>query len=82
MELTIKSKKLGKTITFSRPGTGYIYADLNGNSGTLGKQLCEGGGTMGSTLSYSGEDEKEFAAICRRWYRAYAADQIEWATDK
>lgn len=71
MLLTIKSRKLGRTITFSRPGSSYIYADLNGQSGTLGKQICQGGSTMGSTISYSGDDQEEFEAICRRWYRAY-----------
>lgn len=71
MELTIHSRKLGRAITFSRPGSSSIYADLNGQPGTLGKQICRGGSTTGSTLSYSGEDQAEFEAICRRWYRAY-----------
>ena len=71
MNLQIKSEKLGKTITFSRPGSSYIYADLNGQAGTLGNQICSGGKTTGSTISYDGSDEAEFAAICRRWYRAH-----------
>lgn len=71
MELKIKSRKLGRTITFSRPGSSYIFADLNGKPGTLGCQICSGGGTMGSTLSYDGDDQERFAAICRRWYRAH-----------
>lgn len=72
MKLTIKSRKLNCEITFSRPGKSYIFADLNGESGTLGYQICEGGRTMGSTLSYDGDDQAEFEAICRRWYRAYS----------
>lgn len=71
MEMQIRSRKLGRTLTFSRPGYSYIYADLNGQPGTLGKQICRGGSTMGITLSYAGEDQAEFEAICRRWYRAY-----------
>lgn len=71
MELKINSRKLGRTIIFSRPGSSYIYADLNGKSGTLGCQICSGGGTMGSTLSYDGDDQAQFEAICRRWYRAH-----------
>lgn len=71
MELKIKSLKLGRTITFSRPSLGYIYADLNGHSGTLGRQICRGGKTFGSALFYSGDDQAEFESICRRWYRAY-----------
>lgn len=70
-DVQIKSRKLGRTITFSRPGSSYIYADLNGQPGTMGKQICRGGGTMGSTLSYDGDDQEQFEAICRRWYRAH-----------
>ena len=82
MELTITSRKLGRTITFSIPGSSYIYADLNGQPGCLGQQVCQGGRTAGSTLSYSGDDYARFEAICRRWYRAYlrteSQDQCPW----
>lgn len=71
MEIRIKSRKTGEVFNFSRPGREYIFCDLNGQSGTLGKQICRGGKTTGSTLSYSGDDEAEFARICRNWYRAY-----------
>jgi len=71
MQMQIRSSKLGKTITFSRPGGAYIFADMNGQPGTLGKQICVGGGMMGSTISYTGDSTDQFAAICRRWYRAY-----------
>lgn len=71
MKMQIRSRKLGRTITFSRPGPSYIWADLNGQPGRLGCQICHGGGTMGPTLSYSGDDLAQFAAVCRRWYRAY-----------
>ena len=71
MELKIKSRIIGSTITFTRPGSDYIYADINGKPGTLGCQICSGGGTSGSTLSYSGNDQTQFETICRRWYRAH-----------
>ena len=76
MELTVKSRKLNADITFSRPDGYYIFASLNGQPGTLGKQICKGGRTMGSTIGYSGEDQKEFEMICRRWYKAYIRDNI------
>ena len=75
MELTINSRILGQSITFSRPGRSYIYADLNGQPGTLGSQICSGGSTMGGTLGYFGDDLAVFARICRRWYRAYVRTQ-------
>ena len=71
MKMEIKSRKLGKTITFSRPGREYVFADLNGQAGARGKQICHGGGIMGSTIQYRGKDQSEFDAICRRWYRAH-----------
>lgn len=77
MQLTIKSRKLNREITFSRPGKGYIFADLNGKSGTLGNQICHGGGTMGSTISYSGDDQSQFETICRRWYRSFISVHSE-----
>lgn len=75
MEITIKSRKLGRVITFSRPGASYIYVDLNGQQGTLGTQICDGGRLSGSTIGYSGKDQEEFAKICRKWYRAYIRNE-------
>lgn len=69
--MIIKSKKLGTTLEFSRPGGGYIYVDLNGQPGTLGKQICYGGNLMGVTISYSGDDDAVFDKICRSWYKSY-----------
>jgi hypothetical protein len=71
MNLTIESRILGKSITFSRPGSGYIYADLNGSAGTLGNQICEGGSTSGSTITYRGDDREVFNKKCRNWYKSY-----------
>ena len=75
MQLTIKSRKLGKEITFSRAGSYYIYVDLNGQPGCLGRQICEGGSLMGDTLGYQGESKERFEAICRRWYKAYIRNE-------
>lgn len=71
MKLNLNSKALGKIITFSRPGSSYVYADFNGQPGTLGNQICHGGGMMGSTITYDGSEQAEFEKICRNWFRAY-----------
>lgn len=71
MKLTIQSKKLGRPLTFSRPGESYIFVDINGYPGTLGKQICKGGDTIGNTIEYSGSDYSEFKRICQNWYRLY-----------
>lgn len=75
MELTIKSRKLGHDVTFSRPGSHYIYVDLNGEPGTLGNQICGGGHLMGSAIGYSGDDLEQFKKICRRWFKAYIREE-------
>lgn len=77
MRITINTRNHGK-VTFSRPGGVYIFTDLlNGQPGTLGHQICEGGHLGGSTITYEGDDENEFAEICRKWWRNYLRHQRE-----
>ena len=71
LEKTIKSRKLGRDVTFSIPGDRYIYADLNGESGTLGEQICYGGELSGTTLIYEGEEANEFGRICQNWLNTH-----------
>ena len=66
--LTINSRKLGRPVTFSQPGKNYVYVDLNGKPGTLGLQICEGGGFSGVTIMAS---SKSFERRCRSWFAAY-----------
>lgn len=76
MKLAIRNQKLGRKITFSRPGSHYIFLDTNRQPGTLGHQPTD----HGSTLTYSGDDQGEFEKICRAWYRRHKAD-LEAALD-
>ena len=71
MQHILYSRRLQRSLTFSRPGRHYIYLDLNGQPGTLGQQICDGGRLLGPTLTYSGEDAEAFRRICQRWYRRY-----------
>lgn len=73
MEMTIKSRRLKRDVTFSRPGSGYIFCDMGHPPlvGSLGAQICDGGRISGSTISYPGDDPEAFEAICRTWWRAY-----------
>lgn len=77
MKFTINSKKIRKLVEFSRPGSSYLFVDLNGQSGTLGKQICYGGSFMGDTLAYSGEDEDRFKRICKNWWRQYLQEEFK-----
>jgi hypothetical protein len=76
MHVTIKSKCYGE-LTFSRPGSHYIYCDMGvaRDHGTLGQQICKGGGLTGSTIMYTGDDEQELRKICRNWLRARARSE-------
>ena len=71
MTYTINSRKLNKEVTFSIPGTYYIYVDLNGRSGTLGDQICAGGELLGLTIGYGGSDPRTFEKICKAWFKKY-----------
>jgi len=78
MEYIINSRKLKKEITFSRPGHTYIYVNLNGKPGTLGRQICDHGRLSGSTSSYRGEDIQQFRNICHKWWREYLRKDKNW----
>lgn len=78
MEYTIKSRKLNRKITFSRPSSHYIYVDLNNHSGTLSHQICKGGELSGSPLGISGNKydsqvQKRFERLCKSWWKQYRA---------
>lgn len=72
LRFTLKSRKLGHDVTFSRPGKHYVFLDQTADQsrpGTMGAQICDGGGFHGNTIMFSGDDEARFAATCRRWWR-------------
>ncbi|MFK4751455.1 hypothetical protein [Oceanobacter antarcticus] len=81
MKFSIKSRKIQQILTFSRPGNGYIFVDINSREGTLGSQICHGGRFMGSTITYFGDDQAEFEKICRNWYRKFLAENGEMYAD-
>lgn len=54
---------------FWAPDTGgYVRLESDDKTGVFGRQICAGGGFLGSTLSCS---PASFDQVCRRWYRAY-----------
>jgi len=67
MEMTIKSKILNESFTFTAPiSGGYIWLETK-----LGpKQICSGGGFAGSTISTS-DNKTAFKNKCRKWYKQY-----------
>jgi hypothetical protein len=75
MRTTIKSRKTGETFDFWAPDNGgYVRLESDGREGTLGYQICSGGGFTGSTISCT---QDSFKTDCRRWYRSYTRNIIQ-----
>ena len=71
--LTINSRKLGREYTFYMPPSGgYVRLENGSNHGTLGTQICYGGGFRGNTIPCA--TDAEFREECRRWYRQHMSD--------
>lgn len=66
MRFTINSTKVGEREFFMPDNGGYIRVVTNERPGTLGKQICRGGGFMGNTLTATPEN---FEDVCRRWHK-------------
>lgn len=78
MRLTIKSKVLAREFEFWAPDNGgYVRLEDGANHGTLGTQICYGGGFRGQTVSV--DDKAEFERECRAWYRQHLVDAREFA---
>ena len=70
---TINTRKHGEIKFVARDNGGYVR--VYGNKWD-GKQPCEGGGFMGSTLM---ADERTLEAKSRKWWKAFLASQREFA---
>lgn len=70
MRLTITPRAAGAAPLhfFCPDGGGYVRLESPDRPGTLGRQICHGGNLTGSTITAN--DESDFRAECRRWYRA------------
>ena len=67
MDKLIKSRKLKQEFHFWMPSEGgYVWL----GNGTLGRQLCAGGGFVGATLTATPDT---FDKVCRKWYRQHIA---------
>lgn len=67
----------GDEWTFSRPGGGYVYCDFGraSQTGTLGKQLCYGGGLRGNTV-YE-KDDAAFERETKKWLATWRRDNAD-----
>ena len=70
---TINTREHGQATFFVRDSatagnSGYVYLESAGNSGTLGKQICEGGDFSGETLTATVES---LPKVARNWHRKH-----------
>lgn len=73
---TIKTRTNGTLDFFCPDNGGYIRLDGRGaNHGSMGRQICAGGGFGGSTLTAT---PATLEAVARRWYTAFRADQRKY----
>lgn len=78
MRLTIVPKKyteFGNFDFWMPENGGYIYLESKGHEGTTGRQICDGGGFMGNTLS--GCNRAHFEYVCRLWYRQFIRETVK-----
>lgn len=69
MRITIKTQS-GRELEFSIPGKEYVRFNHDGKSpGTLGKQICYGGGFIGATVSVTNKTEQALRAAAHLWIR-------------
>lgn len=76
--ITIKSRTFGPKTFWMPDNGGYVRLESDGKPGTLGKQICYGGGFRGNTVSSSPET---FEADVRKWWRAYRKSECQFAND-
>ena len=62
--ITINTRDAGKLEFWVRDEGGYVRLESDGKTGTLGRQICDGGGFMGSTIM---ADAETLAKVARRW---------------
>lgn len=83
MRFTIKSRKHGdqdfwannKEPLFGRVQSAYVFLEDKG-PGTLGSQICEGGGFRGDTVTCNGTPEG-LEKAARQWWRQYLRNERE-----
>lgn len=69
---TIKTKNHGDKTFFVPAGGGYVRLEDGRNHGTLGKQICYGGGFHGNTVTAS---EADLPAVARKWWAQYLKNE-------
>lgn len=69
---TIKTRKHGDKTFFVPDQGGYVRLEMGQNHGTLGRQICHGGGFRGNTITAQ-PDTLEVEA--RRWWRQHLRNE-------
>ena len=73
---TIKTRNHGAKSFFVPDNGGYVRLEDTGtNHGTLGRQICYGGGFYGNTVT---ADAGSLERKARRWWRQHLASERNW----
>lgn len=68
MRFTMKTRDYGTLEFFAPRNGGYVRLESDGKPGTLGQQICNGGGFLGNTIS-CGPTEESLSRVARAWQR-------------
>lgn len=65
---TLKTRNHGEKSFFVPRDGGYVRLESDRNHGTLGRQICYGGGFFGNTITATPET---LEAVARKWWRQH-----------
>ena len=66
--LTIKTRSHGDKTFFVPDHGGYVRLESGSSHGTLGQQICYGGGFRGNTIT---ADADSLEIVARKWWKQY-----------
>jgi hypothetical protein len=78
MNITINSRKHGPQTFWAKAsdGSSFVYLQ-DGEPGTRGSQICEGGGMRGATVMCNGT-RKGLEREAKKWWRQYMRKSRQW----
>lgn len=69
---TINSRDHGTKTFFVPDQGGYVRLESGRNHGTLGQQICYGGGYRGNTVTATADT---LEAVARKWWKQYLRNE-------
>lgn len=75
MKVELYSERLGRTLTFTKPGGCYVHVDLNDGVHEAPVPICQGGKLTGAYIGDVRYDIRVLESIAERWLAEYEKNQ-------